>query len=99
VWEPRTPLFCLPRGKGPRRKEGDMATTAELLASVETAIQYQLGKIAEGSYLETSFGGVRLKDYDLESLYRLRKHLKAEMATNSGSSGFSLRRIKSGGMT
>ena len=59
----------------------DMATSAaELLALVEDAIAYKLGKIAVGAYLEMEYRGRKFKDYDITDLFALRDKLKAEVA-------------------
>ena len=75
-----------------------MATTAELLASVESAISYRLGRIAAGEFLEQRFGDKAFKEYSIEELFRIRSRLLSESATASGGLGFQLRRLKSPGM-
>lgn len=63
-----------------------MATTAELLASVDTAIAARLSGDAYEEYTE---GGDRFKGASLEDLFRIRKQLTGQVAAESGS-GFAL---------
>lgn len=74
-------------------------SAASQLAAVELAIEYRLGRIAAGDFLEYAFADKRMKDYDLESLYRIRTKLKNEIANSSGKRGWRLQRMSAGGST
>ena len=80
-----------------------MATDAALLAAVDLAIEYRLGKIAAGEFLSISFGGQSFSNYTLAELYDIRKHLKAQVSGNdidgtNYQGGVRIMKLKPGGM-
>ena len=75
-----------------------MATDAALLAALDLAIEYRLGKIAAGEFLNISFGGQSFSNYSLKELYDIRRHLKAAIGGNSEGGGIRIQKLRPGGM-
>lgn len=76
-----------------------MSTASDLLASVESAISYRLGRIAAGDYLSHSFAGKSFTEYSLQELMDIRDRLKAEVSSEgTGYGGIKLQKFQAGGM-